>query len=81
LLPLQSYMPELAYHGIISGYNRHGARIYLVGSEYHAALLQAAGLPPAAAAAAGAPAAVPAAEKQPQEVPVGQAPKPEQQQQ
>ncbi|WIA08825.1 hypothetical protein OEZ85_008247 [Tetradesmus obliquus] len=66
----QSYMPEMAYSGIISSYNRHGARVYLVGSEYHEALLAAAG--PAAAAAGGVRAAVPAAEKQPQEVPVGQ---------
>jgi hypothetical protein len=65
----------MAYSGIITGYNRHGARVHLVGSEYHEALLQAAGLPAgaAAAAAADAHAAASAAEKQPPEVPVGQA--------
>jgi hypothetical protein len=89
LLLLQSYMPEMAYHGIVTGYNRHGARVHLVGSEYHAALLQAAGLQagPAAATATAAAvkpgmhaaAAASDADKRPQEVPVGVAAGPQQQ--
>ncbi|KAF6259268.1 hypothetical protein COO60DRAFT_1514018 [Scenedesmus sp. NREL 46B-D3] len=71
----QSYMPEMAYHGIVTGYNRHGARIHLVGSAYHDALLEAAGLPAGSmpAATAAVKPDMPAAGKQPQEVPVGAA--------
>lgn len=64
-------MPEMAYHGIVAGYNHHGSRVYLVHAEYEHALRNAAGQPDATVAAAVAMAEVPAAvEKVPEEIPV-----------
>lgn len=41
---MQEFVPDMAYEGIVAGYNRHGARIYLLHHMYDDALLRAAGL-------------------------------------